>query len=309
MNPTRRTGILLALATAAISGVSVFLNGYGVKAFGSSTVYTTGKNLVAAIILLALVGVGARRGARLTRPTRRGQWLALGAIGVIGGSVPFVLFFEGLARASSPQAAFVHKTLVLWVALLAVPLLRERLQWGHWLAIALLVVGQVGLAGGAPESFGTPGLMILGATLLWSLEVVVAKRLLVGVSSWTVGVARMGLGSVALLGWLAVRGQLGALVSLTGAEVGWALATGALLAGYVATWFAALARAQAVDVTAVLVLAAPVTALLSAAVNGTTLAPQTPWLAMVVLGGVTMAWLGWRAGPLGGAPVRVETPR
>jgi drug/metabolite transporter (DMT)-like permease len=309
MNPTRRTGILLALATAAISGVSVFLNGYGVKAFGSSTVYTTGKNLVAAVILLALVGVGARRGARLTRPTRGGQWLALGAIGVIGGSVPFVLFFEGLARASSPQAAFVHKTLVLWVALLAVPLLRERLQWGHWLAIALLVVGQVGLAGGAPESFGTPGLMILGATLLWSLEVVVAKRLLAGVSSWTVGVARMGLGSVALLGWLAVRGQLGALVSLTGAEVGWALATGALLAGYVATWFAALARAQAVDVTAVLVLAAPVTALLSAAVNGTTLAPQTPWLAMVVLGGVTMAWLGWRAGPLGGAPVRVETPR
>ncbi|GAA2162935.1 DMT family transporter [Pedococcus bigeumensis] len=309
MNPTRRTGILLALATAAISGVSVFLNGYGVKAFGSSTVYTTGKNLVAAVILLALVGVGGRRGARLTRPTRRGQWLALGAIGVIGGSVPFVLFFEGLARASSPQAAFVHKTLVLWVALLAVPLLRERLQWGHWLAIALLVVGQVGLAGGAPESFGTPGLMILGATLLWSLEVVVAKRLLAGVSSWTVGVARMGLGSVALLGWLAVRGQLGALVSLTGAEVGWALATGALLAGYVATWFAALARAQAVDVTAVLVLAAPVTALLSAAVNGTTLAPQTPWLAMVVLGGVTMAWLGWRAGPLGGAPVRVETPR
>jgi drug/metabolite transporter (DMT)-like permease len=151
--------------------------------------------------------------------------------------------------------------------------------------------------------------MILGATLLWSLEVVVAKRLLAGVSSWTVGVARMGLGSVALLGWLAVRGQLGALVSLTGAEVGWALATGALVAGYVATWFAALARAQAVDVTAVLVLAAPVTALLSAAVNGTTLAPQTPWLAMVVLGGVTMAWLGWRAGPLGGAPVRVETPR
>jgi drug/metabolite transporter (DMT)-like permease len=309
MNATRRTGILLALATAAISGVSVFLNGYGVKAFGSSTVYTTGKNLVAAIILLAVVGIGARRGARLTRPTRRGQWVALGAIGVIGGSLPFVLFFEGLARASSPQAAFVHKTLVLWVALLALPLLKERLQWGHWVAIALLVVGQVGLAGGTPASFGTPGLMILGATLLWSLEVIVAKRLLDGVSSWTVGVARMGLGAVALLGWLAVRGQLGALVSLTAAEVGWALATGALLAGYVATWFAALARAQAVDVTAVLVLAAPVTALLSAAVNGTTLATQTPWLAMVVLGGAAMAWLGWRARPVGVQPVRVETLR
>jgi drug/metabolite transporter (DMT)-like permease len=309
MNATRRTGILLALATAGISGVSVFLNGYGVKAFGSSTVYTTGKNLVAAVILLAVVGVGSRSGARLTRPTRKGQWLALGAIGVIGGSLPFVLFFEGLARASGPQAAFVHKTLVLWVALLALPLLKERLQWGHWSAIALLVVGQVGLAGGTPDSFGAPGLMILGATLLWSLEVIVAKRLLDGVSSWTVGVARMGLGSLALLGWLAVRGQLGELVSLTGAEVGWVLTTGALLAGYVATWFAALTRAQAVDVTAVLVLAAPVTTLLSAAVNGTALAPQTPWLVMVVIGGGAMAWLGARARPLGGQPVRVESLR
>ncbi|HEY7720043.1 MAG TPA: EamA family transporter, partial [Pedococcus sp.] len=169
MTSTRRTGLLLALVTAAVSGVSVFVNAYGVKEFDSATVYTTGKNLVAAALLLAAVGLGARSGARLTRPATRGQWAALAAVGVVGGSVPFVLFFEGLARASSPQAAFVHKTLLLWVALLALPLLHERLQWGHWAAIALLVVGQVGLAGGLPDSFGTPGLMILGATLLWSV--------------------------------------------------------------------------------------------------------------------------------------------
>lgn len=297
MNATRRTGILLALATAMVSGCSVFVNGLGVKAFDDATVYTTAKNVVAALILVAVVGLGGRAGARLTRPAGRGQWAALAAIGVIGGSVPFVLFFEGLARASSPQAAFIHKTLVLWVALLAVPLLRERLQWGHWLAIGLLVVGQVGLAGGPPSSFGTAGLMILAATLLWSLEVVVAKWLLAGVSSWTVGVARMGFGSVALLGWLAVRGQLGALTALTGEQLGWVLATGVFLATYVATWFAALARAQAVDVTAVLVLAVPVTAALGAATNGTALAPQASWLAMLVVGGAIVAWLGWRRAP------------
>ena len=43
MTPTRRTGILLALATALISGFSVFLNSYGVKAFGNPTAYTTGE--------------------------------------------------------------------------------------------------------------------------------------------------------------------------------------------------------------------------------------------------------------------------
>lgn len=299
MNTTRRTGMLLALATAMISGVSVFVNGFGVKAVGNATVYTTAKNVVAALVLLALVALGGRAGAHLTRPAGRGQWTALVAVGVIGGSVPFVLFFEGLARASSPEAAFIHKTLVLWVALLAVPLLRERLQWGHWLAIGLLVVGQVGLAGGPPTSFGVAGLMILAATLLWAVEVVVAKWLLCGVSSWTVGMARMGFGSIALLCWLGVRGQLGALTSLTGEQLGWVLATGVLLAAYVGTWFAALARAQAVDVTAVLVLAAPVTAALGAATSGTALAPQASWLVMLVLGGVIVAWLGWRRAPQG----------
>lgn len=306
MNTARRTGILLALTTAVISGFSVFLNSYGVKAFGNATVYTTAKNLVAAVVLLAAVGLGRRAGTRLTRPAGGRQWLALGAIGTIGGSIPFVLFFEGLARASTPQAAFVHKTLLLWVALLALPLLGERLQWGHWIAIGLLVVGQVGLAGGVTSSFGTPELMILAATLLWAVEVVVAKWLLAGVSSWTVAVARMGCGTVVLLVWLAVRGQLGALTALTAQQVGWTVATGVLLAGYVGTWFAALARAQAVDVTAVLVLAAPITAGLSAAVNGTPLMPQTWWLAMLLTGGAAALWLALRGSPGATEPVRVE---
>jgi drug/metabolite transporter (DMT)-like permease len=309
MNATRRTGILLALATAVISGISVFFNGYGVKAFGSATVYTTAKNLVAALVLLAVVGLGSRAGARLTRPATGGQWLALCVIGIIGGSVPFVLFFEGLARASSPQAAFTHKTLLLWVALAALPLLGERLQWGHWVAIGLLVVGQVGLAGGVAPSFGTPELMILGATLLWSLEVVVAKWLLSGVSSWTVAVARMGFGSVALLAWLAVRGQLGALPAMTSEQLAWALATGVLLAGYVGTWFAALARAQAVDVTAVLVLGAPITAGLSVAVSGGSLAPQAWWLAMLIAGGAVAVWLGWKGTRGAPQPVPVSQSR
>ena len=307
MNATRRTGILLALITAAISGVSVFVNASGVKSFDSATVYTTAKNVVAALVLLAVVGLAGGAGARLTRPAGTRQWVALAVVGLVGGALAFVLFFEGLARATSPQAAFLHKTLVLWVALLALPLLHERLQWGHWLAIGLLVVGQVGLAGGLPSSFGTSGLLILGATLLWSVEVVVAKWLLRGVSSWTVAVARMGLGSLALLAWLAVRGQLGALTSMTGEQLGWVLVTGVLLAGYVGTWFAALARAQAVDVTAVLVLAAPVTAALSAVVKGTALAPQAAWLTLVVVGGALAVWLGGRGASNDRRTAAVET--
>ena len=290
---TRRTGILLALVTAAISGFAVFLNADAVRAFGDATAYTTAKNVVAALVLLALVGAGSRTGARLTRPRTRGQWAGLAAIGVFGGSVPFVLFFEGLSRASSAQAAFLHKTLLVWVAVLAVVFLGERLSGLHVLAIGLLVVGQVGLVGGV-GGFGAPEAMILGATLMWSVEVVVAKRLLAGVSSWTVGVARMALGSLALLGWVAVRGDLGLLTSMTAEQAGWVLLTGLLLAGYVATWFAALQRALAVDVTAVLVLAAPVTAALNAVANGVPLGPQLDWLALVLAGGALAVWASRR---------------
>ena len=292
MTARRRAGILTALATALVSGVSVFLNSRALAAFGNPTAFTTAKNVVAAVLLLTVVGLAARRGAVLTRPQGARQWWGLVAVGVIGGSVPFVLFFEGLARASSPQAAFLHKTLVLWVALLAVTILGERLQWGHWLAIAALVVGQVGLAGGTPAGFGTGEAMILAATLLWAVEVVVAKRLLAGLSSWTVAVARMGIGSVVLLAWVALRGDFSRLTSMTGEQAGWVLLTGALLATYVGTWFAALQRAQAVDVTAVLVLAAPLTATLAAVVDG--VAWQPGWLLLLLAGGTLAAWLGWR---------------
>lgn len=295
MTTRRRTGILLALVTALVSGVSVFVNSYGVTAFGNATAFTTAKNTVAAGILLLVVAGGGRFGARLTRPRDARQWWALGLIGVIGGSVPFVLFFEGLARSTSPQAAFLHKTLVLWVAVLAVLVLGERLQWGHWLAIGLLVVGQIGLAGGTPAGFGAPELMILAATLLWAVEVVVAKRLLDTLSSWTVGVARMTLGSVVLLTWVALQGNVSLLLSMTAEQAGWVLLTGALLAAYVATWFAALQRAQAIDVTAVLVLAAPLTAVLNTVVHGASLQPL--WLVLLVVGSGLAAWLGWRGRP------------
>ncbi|MHB8187732.1 MAG: DMT family transporter [Dermatophilaceae bacterium] len=295
-NPTRRTGLLLALGTAFISGGAVFLNSYGVKAFGDASTYTTAKNVVAALVLVLLTGaMSARRpGTVLTRPSQPSQWAGLAVVGVFGGAVAFLLFFEGLARASSTDAAFLHKTLLVWVALLALPLLGERLGAMHVAAIALLVLGQIGLAGGVTTLFGQGQLMVLGATLVWAAEVVVAKRLLADLSSWTVGLTRMGVGSVVLVAWTLLRGQGGALTALTGEQWMWVLLTGVILAGYVSTWFAALSRAPAVDVTAVLVVGAVVTALLAAGVKGAPLVPQLGWLALVLLGAVLVAVPGRR---------------
>jgi drug/metabolite transporter (DMT)-like permease len=276
--------------------VAVFLNSYGVKAFGDATTYTTAKNVIAALVLMALIaGLSASRpGAVLTRPSRPGQWAGLAVVGVFGGAIAFVLFFEGLALASATDAAFLQKTLLVWVALLAVPLLGERLGALQVAAIALLVLGQIGLAGGVTTIVGRGQLMVLGATLVWAAEVIIAKKLLTDLSSWTVGLTRMGIGSVVLILWTLIRGEGGALVALTGNQWMWVLVTGVILAGYVSAWFAALSRAPAVDVTAVLVIGAVITALLAAAVNGGPLVPELGWVGLVLAGTVLVVAPAWR---------------
>ncbi|GAA2806573.1 DMT family transporter [Kribbella solani] len=274
MTGSRGRGIALAFATALISGVSVFVNSYGVRAVRDATVYTTAKNLVAAVVLVLLL-VGTSTSRPVLRLPRR-SWLGLLAIAVIGGSVPFVLFFSGLARESSVHAAFVQKTLVVWVAVLAVPLLGERPGVLHYAAIGLLLVGQAALGGGLSGfRFGGGEWMILAATLLWAVEVILVKRMVGGIPPDVLAVARMGLGVVLLVGWVSVSGHWAALTALTTEGWRWALLTGILLGGYVATWYRALALAPAVDVTAVLVVAAVVTATLDAVVNGTAVTPQT----------------------------------
>jgi drug/metabolite transporter (DMT)-like permease len=268
MTSTRATGIALAFVAALISGVAIFVNGHAVKHFGDATVYTTAKNAVAGVLLLALAAP-LLGGPRSAMPSIRGHRLGLLAIAVIGGSVPFVLFFEGLSRAEATQAAFIQKTLVVWVVILAVPLLHERLGWPHFAAIAMLVVGQAWLVGDAGTIvFRSGEAMILAATLLWAVEVIVAKKLLADLDSRLVGAARMALGTIVLLGWIVVSGRADELVSLSRDQWSWVLLTGLILAGYVAIWFAALARAQAVDVTAVLVFGAVITALLSRWADG-----------------------------------------
>jgi drug/metabolite transporter (DMT)-like permease len=296
--PTRRTGIALALTTACISGVAVFVNGYGVRHFPDATTYTTAKNLVAAVLLGALlVGASAAGSAEgFTRPRGSRAWIGVAAVAVVGGSIPFVLFFEGLARSTSTDAAFLHKTLVVWVALAAVPLLRERIGFAHVLAIALLVGGQVVIAGDlAGLRLGAGETMVLAATLLWAAEVVLAKRLLAGLSALTVGTARMAGGVVVLLAWAATRGELASLWALDAAAWGWALLTGSLLFAYVATWYSALARAQAVDVTAVLVFGAVVTALLARGVEGVAL-PQPTGLGLLAAGTLVVLLAASRRG-------------
>ena len=304
----RASGVVVAGVTALVSGVSVFVNSYGVHSFASPALYTTAKNVVAALFLaLAMtVGQSTRRRNRspltsnFVTPDPSGSrnhgaayWLGLAYVGVIGGGLAFVLFFDGLAVSTPASAAFWRDTMVLWVAALAVPILREKVRWWNVVAIALLVVGEIIVAGGVGHLAFTRGEVdVLASSVLWAVEVVIAKRLLRAMAPATLALVRMGVGALALASYLGVTGAFSNLLALDTHQVLWALLTGLLLSGYVATWMTALARARALDVTSVLVASALVTWLLQLVAGTVTPVTSSIGLVLIAVGAGLVIWAG-----------------
>lgn len=266
-------GVGLAFATALISGVSVYLNGQYVKLFDDPTLLAAVRNgFVALVLACAVIATGGIGELRVMAPRRRA---ALLIVGIIGGGLPFALFFNGLALAGSPAAALIHKTMFVWVAVLAMVALGERLGFAQVAALGLLLLGTLLVAPSGTPGVGPGEAMILVATLLWSVEVVLVRRLLVGgVSSTLAAASRMVVGSMSLFVVVGATGGLGSIAAFGTEQWAAILVTGALLTGYVTTWYAALQRAPATLVTSVLVVGAVVTAGLQAATGGAAPAMQ-----------------------------------
>lgn len=253
---------MLALTTALISGVSVFFNKFAVGSVPDPILFAMLKNAAVGALLVGLVcalGTG-----HSLRTLTRTQWGTLGVIGLVGGAVPFALFFTGLAMVPAATGALIHKTLFIWVALLAAFFLRERLSPVQWLGVALLLAANI-VVGGFSGFTGSLGeLLILGATLLWAIENIIAKRALVELPSMVVASGRMVFGGLFLLAFLALTGRMGTVATLGADALLWTCVTALFLLGYVLTWYAALKRAPASYVAALLVPAALVTNALSA---------------------------------------------
>lgn len=251
-------GFRLALATAGFSGVAVFLNSLTVKAVGDALVFTTVKNLGVAIIL----GIILLR-QKIDWQQIKNNWGKLLLIGIIGGSLPFYLFFKGLTMVNPATGALIHKTLIFWVALWALPFFKEKISLKQWLALGL-IFGSNFIVGGLPGlKWGRGEIMILGATLLWSIENIIAKLTLKQVAVDVVVGARMILGSLILLAATVGSGKLGLIFKLNSGQWLMTLVSIGLLTGYVMTWYRALKVAPVTLVATVLTLATIVTNVLS----------------------------------------------
>jgi len=257
----KNKGIYLALAAAVISGFAVFFNKFAGKGFGDSYVFTTVKNIPVATIFLSIMFLP--RFFKELKNLRRREWTYLLSIGIIGGSIPFLMFFKGLTMTSAVSAAFIHKTLFIWVGILAFLFLREKLGWPQITAFGFLFFGNLVLSGFNGLKFGTGEFLILGATLLWSVEYILAKKVLADVSSEIVGWARMFFGSIALVLFILVTGRGEGLANINLLQLKWTLISSLLLFGYVFTWYKALKLESASLVTCFLVPASLITTLLN----------------------------------------------
>ena len=283
-------GVKWVVVTAVISGVAVFANSLVVQGV-DPLVHTTVKNGLVGLMIGALLL--ATRGYRDLQGLSLKVWGKLVAVAVIGGSVSFAMFFTGLKMVGGAEGAMIHKTLVLWVALLAIPLLREKVSGKMALGIALLYGSNFvgGFEGFSKLQMGHG--LVLGATLLWAIENVVAKKVLAEVSANVVVVARMGLGSVILIWMTAASGKIPLMMALTANQWLMLLGVAILLFGYVMSWYRALKLAPVTVVAGVLVGASVITNVLNGLlVTGTFNAAQLGQAGVILTG----IWLVVMAG-------------
>lgn len=251
-----------AIIAAFISGFSIFLNKFAVKAWADSSVFTTAKN-IAAVVLLSCLILGIKKLPEL-KGMAKTNWLKLALIGLIGGSIPFLLFFKGLTLASATTAAFIHKTIFIWIALLAVPILKEKLSSLQIGAFGLLATGVFFLSTPVKMSFGYGETLILAATIMWAVENIISKWTIRDISPVIVAWGRMFFGAIFLLIYLASREQLGGLTDFSAGKMWWLAVSGFILFAYVFAWYSSLKYLPVTTASAILAIAAPATAVLDA---------------------------------------------
>ena len=260
MNQTK--GILLVFITAAISGVAIFVNQFGVKV-SSPYIFTGLKNCIVVLFLLAIIlAIGEWKQFKVLR---KKQWLTLINIGLIGGSIPFLLFFKGLSMTTGQEGALIHKTMFLPVILMAWLILKEKIDKSLLIGISLLFLGNILLLKLNFNNlvFDKGDFLIFAAVLFWSLEQIISKKAVAKISPRIVALGRLGFGLGFIFIFWIFTDQLSLLANLNFQQMTWTWITGIILLGYVLTWYSGLKYVRVSTAVCILTLGAPITTLLT----------------------------------------------
>ncbi|MFH1587509.1 MAG: DMT family transporter [Candidatus Diapherotrites archaeon] len=274
-------GLMFALLTAIVSGVAIFVNKFAVGGIDPFA-FTTAKNIIVAIFLISTFFL-IKDFSKLKALTKK-NWLQLGTIGLVGGSIPFLLFFYALSLTSAINAGFIHKSLFLFASVFALIFLKEKLNLNFFVGAVLLLAGNFLLL--SISSFGFPEFLILLATLLWAGENVISRHVLSEIPARTVAFGRMFFGSAIMLLFLFATNQWQAMLEFSIPQLQWIILTGALLFLFVLFWYNALKFEKVSIVTSVLLLGQPITALLSLVFLGQIISPNQAAGFLLIFAGV-----------------------
>jgi len=271
-------GIFFAFLTAVISGVSIYYSKISVAKIDPLILAATRNSFVGiGFIILFLLTKNTKQLFKLSKK----EWVLLLGIGLIGGSIPFYLFFTGVKLIGAQGANVIHKSLFIWVALLSAILLKEKINKSYVVAGVLVFIGTYFFT---PFKlfFGKGEQFILLATLLWSVENILAKKVLSRTSSELVGLFRMVIGGCVLLLITTISGKGKLLIGLNPTQWQVIAVGGSILFFYVFTWYKALKFAPASLTTLILTFSLVIGNVLSGALIRVPLL-KNDWYSMIYI--------------------------
>lgn len=190
-----------------------------------------------AFLGLVLLPLARRGGARFVVSRAPGQQVLRG-LGVVGSAIFFIMALQHLPMAEATAINFVSP---VFVTILSVFFLAERVGWRRWSAIAVGMVGMLIIVRPGSDVFSPAALLPVVSSAAWACAIVVTRRM--GSLDppettllWTAGVGFAVL-SLLLPATILLRGQGFALPDA--GQVGLGLLIG--LVSSVAQWLVVLA--------------------------------------------------------------------
>lgn len=281
MEDNMRKGIALAFVAAIVSGISVFINGAAVK-LSDPVAYTVLKDLGAFIIIAAaMLALGE---ASRIRTLSRKQWAALAVIGVVGGSIPFAMFFYGLKLGGAAISSFIYRSLFIFAGVFGYIILKERPKPADVAAGFAILIGNALLVSGDLQP-GMGPFLVLGATVLWALEYTLSRKALSDIAPRTLMASRMLFGSIVLVALMAISGSLGSFAQIGSETFQWLMLTSLALAAFMIAWYTSLKYVPILKAASVFAFGGIITAALEMAFMGRALTPpEAAGFAMICVG-------------------------
>lgn len=253
-------GTILAILTAVVSGFAIPVNKIFVSGL-DPVVFTAIRAIFIGAIFFLLAGF---RNNFKFKNLNKVPWSWLLLIGIIGGGLGFLFYFSGLALTTSGRAAFLHKTLPIYVTVFAYLFLKEKITKKQNMALLVMLIGTVLLLSASidPSVFwqdpALGDILILIGTIFWGIENTISRKVMIrGESNLVVSFSRMFFGGAFLFGVVLLMGRLDVLINLTQQQMASILISSGFLFAYILFWYSAI-RLINVSKAVLFLLLAPV---------------------------------------------------